>query len=529
MLASPAHESEILTQCLALRDDPVGFVQYAYPWGEKGTPLEHLRGPRKWQLEDLQRLGDHVREQVFRQENGLPLKMWKEARSSGRGPGKSAKFGMIAHWHMSTRIGATAIVAANTESQLRTRTFPEFAVWFGSAINSHWWSLETMRIVPAPWLLELVKKPLDDGGLGIDPKYWYCAGQTWSEDNPNAFAGVHNPYGLLLEFDEADGIPAAVWDVAEGFFTETNPYRFWLAASQQRSRKGRFFEIMNDPRAGDGWDTRVLSTRGMDGVDQALVEQQIKVRGEDSDFVRMEILGLPPRTSEDQFIPFANIQAAQKNDLVRDYGEPLILGVDPAPRGKTAWRFRQGRNARDCVGSATFGHWRNLDNVQIAEKIKDFNVKYNPDAICIDFGMGTGVIDILKRIPGIRQKLHEVKFGDAPHGGKDNEWGSHAIELWARARDWLPGGMIEKDDGAKGTLSDQAMNRGWRWSGREEGKKILETKEDLHKRGVESPDDFDALVCTFEVMHLPRSDSRPGGGRGVIIADGADQGMFGDG
>ena len=524
MLASPAHETEILTQALALRDDPVGFVHWAYPWGQKGTPFEKLRGPRRWQLEDLQRLGEHTQEQAFRHEQGLPLKVWKEARSSGRGPGKSAKFGMCAHWHMSTRIGSTTIVAANTESQLRTRTFPEFGVWFGSAINSHWFSLETMRVAPAPWLLELVKKIPDEGGLGIDPKYWCVQGQTWSEDNPNAFAGVHNPYGLMLQFDEAAGIHGDVWNVAEGFFTEINPYRFWMAASQMRNRQGRFFEIFNDRAVGDGWDVRTLSTRGMEGVDQALVADQIKRYGPDSDFVRVEIDGLPPRTSEDQFIPWDCVRAGQQNDTPRDYGEPLVLGVDPAPRGKTAWRFRQGRNARDCVGPSTHGSWLNLDNVQIAEKIKQLDYKFQPDAICIDFGMGTGVIDILKRVPGLKSKVHEVRFGDAAHD-KDSEWGSHAAELWARIREWLPGGMVEKDDGEKGTLSHQLTDRGWRYSGREEGKKILETKEDMHKRGVKSPDDADALACTFELPNLPRKDTPRGGGK-VPIADGVEKSMF---
>ncbi len=522
MLASPAQETEILTQVLALRDDPVGFVQYAYPWGRAGTPLEKLREPRRWQLDDLIALAAHTQEQVFRHEQGLPLKMWKEARSSGRGPGKSAKFGMCAHWHMSTHIGSTTIVAANTESQLRTRTFPEFGVWFGSAINSHWFSLETMRVVPASWLLEIVKKIPEEGGLGIDPKYWYVQGQTWSEDNPNAFAGVHNPYGLMLQFDEAAGIHSDVWNVAEGFFTEVNPYRFWMAASQQRNRQGRFFEIINDPKVGAGWNCRTLSTRGMEGIDQTLIADQIKRYGPDSDFVRMEIDGLPPRTSEDQFIPWDNVRQAQSNELHRDGGEPLILGVDPAPRGKTAWRFRQGRNARDCVGSATHGHWQGYDNVQIADEIIRFDQRFNPDAICIDFGMGTGVIDILKR-KYLKHKVHEVRFGDAA-SDKSSEFETHAIELWARVRDWLPGGMIEKDDGEKGSLSQQLTDRGWRWSRREDNKKILETKMDLHSRGVASPDDADALACTFEV-NPPRKDGPRAVGT-TPIAAGVEKSMF---
>lgn len=521
MLGSVADETEILTQALALKEDPLGFAHWAYPWGRPGTAFEKFSGPRQWQCEELALIGEHVRAQSFAQANDLPSPIWRSAYASGRGPGKSALFGILAHWQMSTHIGATCIIAANTETQLRTRTFPEFAVWFGSAINAHWFVQETMRIVPAPWLIARVQALESDGGLGIDPKYWYAAGQTWSADNPNAFAGVHNPYGLLLGFDEAAGIPSKIWDVSEGFWTETNPYRFWLAASQMRTRQERFYEIFNDAQMGAGWRARTLSTRGMAGVDQTVVEGQIKRYGEDSDFVRVEIMGLPPRTSEDQFTSWDAVRAAQQNDIPRDYGEPLILGVDPAPRGKTAWRFRQGRNARDCCGAATFGSWLGHDNVQIANNILAFDSKFKPDDICIDFGMGTGVIDIVKR-KRTYGRVHEVKFGDPPHD-KSSEWGSHAIELWARARDWLPGGMIEKDEGQKGSLSQQGTDRGWRWSGREEGKKILETKDDLARRGVKSPDDWDALACTFEV-NPPRNDQRNGGGA-VIIADGVSKSL----
>ena len=516
MLGSAAHESEILTQILALKDDPVGFAFYAYPWGRAGTPFASYSGPRDWQLEELTLMGEHIRKSRFAIDNGLSAPIWKAAYSSGRGPGKSAKLGMTAHWLVSTHIGATAIISANTESQLRTRTFPEFGVWFGSAINSHWFSQETMRVVPAPWLQDLVKKLPEEGGLGIDPKYWFVQGQTWSADNPNSFAGVHNPYGLMLGFDEAAGIPSEIWNVAEGFWTETNPYRLWIAASQMRNRQGRFFDLFNDAQMGHGWRLRTLSTRGLQGVDQAVVEDQIKRYGIDSDFVRVEIMGLPPRTSEDQFIPWDAVRAAQQNELVRDYGEPLILGVDPAPRGKTAWRFRQGRNARDCCGPATHGHWLGHDNVQIAEAVLALDAKFRPDAICIDFGMGTGVIDVLKR-KRTHGRVHEVKFGDNAHT-KDTEYATHAIELWARLRDWLPGGMIDKDDGAKGSLSQQLTDRGWRWSGREEGKKILETKDDMQRRGVKSPDDADALACTFEV-NPPRNDARRGGGQVIIAQD----------
>jgi hypothetical protein len=138
--------------------------------------------------------------------------------------------------------------------------------------------------------------------------------------------------------------------------------------------------------------------------------------------------------------------------------------------------------------------------------------------------MGTGVIDVLKR-KRTYGRLHEVKFGDSAHAGKDSEYATHAIELWAKIRDWLPGGMIEKDDGEKGSLSHQLTDRGWRWSLREEAKKILETKDDMQRRGVASPDDADALACTFEV-NPPRNDQRKAGR--VYIADGVEKSAFFD-
>lgn len=523
MLGTPAAETEILTQALALKDDPVGFAHWAYPWGRKGTVFE--LGLRKWQLEELKALAGHVQEQVFRQQNQMPMKIWRSAWSSGRGPGKSGLLGIVSHWQMSTRLGSTVSVMANTETQLRTKTFPEFAIWFTAAVNSHWFVLESLKIAPAPWLAELVSKRREEGGLEISTKYWYAQGLPWSEDNPDAIAGTHNPLGLLVALDEAAGIHPKVWDALEGFYTEANPYRFLMAASQMRHRSGRFYELFNDAKMGEGWRLRTLNTRGMaDCVDQAIVEDQIKRYGIDSDFVRVEIMGLAPRTSEDQFIPADAVRAAQQNELGYDDGEALILGVDPAPRGKTAWRFRAGRNARDVCGSATHGSWQGFDNVQIAQAIIDLDNKYKPEHICVDFGMGTGVIDILKR-KTLNGRLHEVRFGDAPHEGKSSEWGSHAAELWAKLRNWLPGGMVENDDGSKGTLCDQLLNRGWRWSQREDNKKILETKSDLQARGVASPDDADALACTFDV-DPPRRDRHRIRGGNVQIAQGVEKHPF---
>jgi len=144
MRAKPEQEAEILSTALSLAENPYEFVQWAYPWGSNSHPTL-AKGLREWQAEEIKRMGDHVLEQAHRMQQGLGTKVYRAAWSSGRGPGKSAMFGMVAHWHMSTHLGAPTIVAANNETQLRTKTFPEFAVWFGCAINSHWFNQESLK------------------------------------------------------------------------------------------------------------------------------------------------------------------------------------------------------------------------------------------------------------------------------------------------------------------------------------------------------------------------------------------------
>ena len=45
----------------ALKNDPLKFVLYAFPWGVEGTELASEAGPREWQLNMLQDIGERLR------------------------------------------------------------------------------------------------------------------------------------------------------------------------------------------------------------------------------------------------------------------------------------------------------------------------------------------------------------------------------------------------------------------------------------------------------------------------------------
>lgn len=185
-------DQRLFEEILALGDDPYKFCLFAFPWGQENTPLARHRGPRNWQREDLEEIGHHIKENRRRDLNSIVMEVFRKSTVSGRGPGKSALLGMLSHWMRSTQLGSSVIVTANTEDQLKNRTFAEIGKWNTLAINSHWFEVAALSIKPQAWFDRLLKEQLK-----IDTKYYYTQAQLWSEDNPDAFAGVHNHHGVM--------------------------------------------------------------------------------------------------------------------------------------------------------------------------------------------------------------------------------------------------------------------------------------------------------------------------------------------
>ena len=70
------------------RNDPLGFVMFAWPWGQPGK-LANKTGPEPWQTELLTRLGEHCQVNADLREVGLDYEVWRSAVASGHGVGKA--------------------------------------------------------------------------------------------------------------------------------------------------------------------------------------------------------------------------------------------------------------------------------------------------------------------------------------------------------------------------------------------------------------------------------------------------------
>lgn len=471
-----------------IKDNPLNFVMFAFPWGKAGTPLENYQGPRTWQRKALEALAEHIRLNKSAIENGLDPTLMQDATVSGRGVGKSSLVSWLILWQMTCNVGSTTIVTANTEQQLKSRTWAELGKWHTLSVNSHWFEKSALSLKPAEWFEAALKRQLK-----VDTGYYYAQAQLWSEENPDAFAGAHNPLGMMVLKDEASGIPSAIWKVTEGFFTEPVLHRYWFAFSNGRRNTGDFFECFHKNRK--YWRRTHIDSRTVEGTDRAVYDKIIEQYGEDSDTARVEVKGEFPRQGDKQFISREIVDDAVERELQQDDWAPLVMGVDIARYGddKTVIRWRQGRDGRSIPPVEV----SSMDNMQVAGLVAEWIGKTNPDAVCIDAGNGTGVIDRLKEL---KYKIHEVWFGSK---SSEPEWGNKRTEIWALMREWLKGGCIDDHADLKTDLTAPE----YRYAGKASDVQMLEAKEEMKKRGFASPDHGDALACTFAVK-VARRDLR---------------------
>ena len=471
---SPEEEQRLMATLWnpTLKNDPLAFVRLAFPWKKPNTPLEHFEGPRKWQREILTELREHIKAN-----NGkIDFETLRMAVSSGRGIGKSALVSWLTIWMLTTRIGSTTIVSANSEAQLRSVTWAEITKWLSMSIHSHWFEVSATRVLPAKWIAELVERDLKLG-----TRYWSVEGRLWSAENPDSYAGVHNFAGVMLVFDEASGIDDSIWSVAAGFFTENTPNRFWLCFSNPRRNSGYFYECFNSKR--DFWRNKIVDARSVEGTDKAVYQQIIDEYGPDSSAAHVEVYGQFPNASDDQFIGNALVDEAMERPAISDQSAPIVVGVDPARFGAdaTVIAIRQGRDI------LSIRRHRGDDTMEVVGRVIDVIEEYKPALVVIDEGgLGAGVVDRLKEQ---RYKVRGVNFGNK--SSKPLMYGNKRAEMWGAMKEWLKDAHIPKDRYLKSDLIGPMMKPD------SKGTIFLESKKDMKSRGLASPDAADAIAVTF--------------------------------
>jgi hypothetical protein len=461
--------------------DPLGFVRFAFPWGEPGA-LEAEEGPDELQAEFLQSIAQEVEKRGF--DGSTPVMPILMNEASGHGTGKSAMGGWIAWWLLCTRPFSIGTVTAGTAQQLRSRTWAAIEFWGKLCIASRWFEIQKTGIYHKR-----------------HPENWKVVQQTCKEENAQAFAGQHalNSTSWYL-FDEASEVPDKVWETAHGGLTDGEPMFF--AWGQPVRNTGMFYRVcFGDlkPR----WNHRRVDGRKSRFTNKALLEQWITDYGIESDYVKVRVLGLPPAASELQYIDKARVEAARRRIQVALPDEPLVAGFDVSGGGK-AWnviRFRRGLDGRALPPIRIPGELDPNRSQRVgicAELLRDRRPDRQLAAMFVDSAFGAPIVERLKSL-GFAN-VYEVNFGGASPDVHRLNMRAH---MWAKAKEWLLLGSLPDDD----DLCEQLALPGYHINN--SGKLVIESKAEIQARGEASPDDADAFCLTFAQAVAPQKPKKP--------------------
>lgn len=448
--------------------DPLGFVYAAFPWGQ--GELEGKTGPDNWQADVLRDIGRGVKNINT---------VTREAVASGNGIGKSCLVAWLILWAITTHEDTRGVVTANTETQLRSKTWPELAKWYRLFIGKDLFRYTATAIFSTQ---------------ENHDKTWRVDAIPWSKENPEAFAGLHNQgKRILLIFDEASAIWDGIWEVAEGAVTDSDTEIVWCAFGNPTRNTGAFYDCFEKYQT--IWNCRQIDSRTVAISNKDTIAAWQKKYGEDSDFFKVHVRGIFPSATSNQLISLDMVNDAMQRKYTKDDVKyaPKVMGVDVARFGddRSVIFKRQGLVAFEPEV------YTKIDTMMLADLI-DWHIRqWHPDAVLIDSGaMGAGVIDRLRQLGW--PHIIEVNFGSA---AINERYYNRRTEMYFKARDWLlAGGALPENKELKMelTLSEYVFS--------ENGKPKMVKKEILKKDMGVSPDMADGFVLTFAQDIVPRND-----------------------
>lgn len=389
---------------------------------------------------------------------------------SGHGVGKTTVLAWICVWWILTRTPQKTVCTAPTSAQLFDALANEVFAWIGK--------------LPAD-VQDLLVCTSDRVELKAAPKESFISFRTSRPDTPEAMAGIHSKFVLLI-CDEASGIPDAVFEAGAGSMSGLEATTI-LAGNPVRT-SGLFFDSHHKLR--DIWQTFVVNCEDCARVGKDYIEDMARRYGRESNSFRVRVLGEFPKADDDTVISFELMEAALSRDVKAIDVQP-IWGLDCAGAGKDRSALAK-RKGNVLLEPCAYKH--GLETMQIVGWVKTIwdatSQRDRPSEICVDsIGLGSGVASRLAEL-GLPARGVNVSESPSMGGLYINLRG----ELWWTAREWFEARDCNLCNDEK--LGAELIGVKWE-PARSSGKTQIEDKRAIKKRMGHSPDLADAFVLTF--------------------------------
>lgn len=448
MTTSPASIDDLASQVRRYIHDPAAFV------------VNVLQAtPDKWQEQALRAIAEQPRIAI----------------RSGHGVGKTAFEAWCVCWFLFTRPYSKIPCTAPTQQQLFDILWPEISKW----------------LKRSPLLDSLFEWQKTKIAMRAMPERWFATARTASK--PENMAGFHEEH-LLFICDEASGIDDGIYETIEGALT-TKDARLILCGNPTRNA-GVFRRAFFEDR-GLYWTLKV-SCRDAARVADEYCQRLIKQYGEDSDVVRVRVLGEFPKAEPDGLIPLELVEAAMMREPGPVNGRAMLdIGADIARFGDDE-TIVVARIAERVIG---VHHYNRQDTMTTCGRILDITkgamhdyTKPHATIHIDDDGVGGGVTDRLREV--IREQRLSISIVPCHNGGRARDaehYANWATEQWCGLKQRLVDGdiILPSDD----LLAAQLSSRKYLVNSRDQI--MLEDKASYKKRAHHSPDRADALVLAF--------------------------------
>lgn len=409
----------------------------------------------------------------------------KVAVKSGQGVGKTALEAGLIIWFLVCRPYAKVIATAPTMQQLYDVLWAEIAKWLNSSK-----------------VKELLKWTKTKVYMIGDSERWFATAKTATR--PENMQGFHEDH-MMIVVDEASGVADPIMEAILGTLTGSDN-KLLLMGNPNRI-EGVFFDAFNKDR--DKFKTHTVSSRDSKRTSRDNIEMLESKYGRDSDVCRVRIDGNFPKGALDSFIGLETVELACSEDshikqADIDSAKSLHVGVDVARFGddKTVITPRISTKVYEFRKYAKKSTMETAGNVIVC--CKDYMKRFPHLQNCIikvdDSGVGGGVTDRLNEVIREEKLPYRVIPVNNGESATDDYYYNLGCQLWGHIKELLEENFSNKIQGKDdvqielpddGEMIKQLSARKYHITSK--GKIQLESKDEMKKRGIGSPDTADSL------------------------------------
>ena len=390
---------------------------------------------------------------------------------SGVGTGKGALASVIILWFLTVFPYPKCVAVSPSARQLRDNLWAELAKWHQKSKVKDFFVWQSDKF----FLKE------------CDGQQWFISARTANprnsaDEQAETLAGIHEDFVLIVG-DEATGVPDPVFRPLEA--TLTRKCNLCLLTFNPTKGKGFAYDTQFKERS--QWVTFRWNSEESELVTKESIERLERKYGRESNAFRIRVLGLPPLSGDNEVIPWDWIEEAVDRDLEPLTEDKLLFSLDVGAGGDDSVLLKRHGPRILSIEAKGYNESTKVVDWAVREALAGEPSVFYGDPI----GWGWGVIgEIQRKLKHLDIEVESVNVSEKAY---DQER-FHRLrdELWWKMREAFERGelSIPDDPILKGDLNSPRYDDST-------GIIKIESKLDLKKRGVESPNRADALMMTM--------------------------------